>query len=305
MLTFVCKQYNGMDLRNFLQYLQYEKRYSSHTVIAYENDLTQFSSFLKKIYDLDNILEAGHIHVRSWLVSLMETGTGSRSINRKLSSLKTYFKFEMKLGSIKQSPVSKVIAPKMSKRLPEFIHKNQIEIFLQHYDFGTGFTAIRKRLIFEIFYATGMRISELINLTDQSIDLYSSEMKVLGKGNKERIIPFREPLRFIIKDYLAQRNHTLASDKFPTLIVTEEGHKMNPRQVYSIIHLLLQGVTTIDKKSPHVLRHTFATHLLNNGAEINAIKELLGHASLAATQVYTHNSIDKLKDIYKKAHPKA
>ncbi|MBA2423357.1 MAG: tyrosine-type recombinase/integrase [Chitinophagales bacterium] len=294
-----------MDLRNFLQYLQYEKRYSRHTVVAYENDLTQFSSYLKNIYDLDDILHAGHIHVRSWLVSLMESGIGTRTINRKLSSLKTFFKFEMKRGNAKQSPVSKVIAPKMSKRLPEFIHKNKIELFLHHYDFGTGFTAIRNRLIFEIFYATGIRLSELINLTDQSIDLYSSEIKVLGKGNKERIIPFTEPLKLILKEYLELRNTSISYDNFQALIVTEQGKQMSPRQVYSIIHLLLEGVTTIDKKSPHVLRHTFATHLLNNGAEINAIKELLGHASLAATQVYTHNSIDKLKDIYKKAHPKA
>lgn len=294
-----------MDLRSFLQYLQYEKRYSKLTVTAYENDLLQFSQFLKKTYELENLLATRHIYVRSWLASLMEGGTGARSINRKLSALKTFFKFHMKNGAIDHNPLAKIIAPKIPKRLPVFIQKNQAALLWQHVEFGEGFSGFRNQVIFELFYATGIRRAELIQLTDQSFDFYNLTIKVLGKGNKERIIPFNPQLKTVLKDYISLRNKTFHSEKFPVFIVSDAGEEMNPRKIYSIVHDLLQQVTTIDKKSPHVLRHTFATHLLNNGAEINAIKELLGHSSLAATQVYTHNTIDKLKDIYKKAHPKA
>ena len=294
-----------MDIRNFLQYLQYEKRFSPHTIVAYENDLLQFSSYLKKTYDLEKMLEARHLHVRSWLVSLMESGTGSRSINRKLSSLKSFFKFNMKNGFLDRNPMAKVIAPKIAKRLPAFIQENQVELLWDQHHFEDGFAGHRNQMIFEIFYATGMRLSELINLTDQSIDFYSLSLKVLGKGNKERIIPFDPKLKTAIKEYISVRNKTFSSTAFPALLVSDSGQKMIPRKVYTIVNSVLKEVTTVEKKSPHVLRHTFATHLLNNGAEINAIKELLGHSSLAATQVYTHNTIDKLKDIYKKAHPKA
>ncbi|MEO6166871.1 MAG: tyrosine-type recombinase/integrase [Chitinophagales bacterium] len=294
-----------MDLRSFLQYLQYEKRYSKLTVVAYENDLLQFSKFLKETYELENLLETRHVYVRSWLASLMEAGTGTRSINRKLSTLKTFFKFHMRNGAIDHNPLTKIIAPKISRRLPVFLQKNQTELLWQHFEFGEGFPGFRNRIIFEIFYATGIRRAELIQLTDQAFDFYNLSIKVLGKGNKERIIPFNPALKEVLKEYIALRNKTFQSSQFPVFIVSDSGATMNPRKVYSIVHDLLQQVTTVDKKSPHVLRHTFATHLLNNGAEINAIKELLGHSSLAATQVYTHNTIDKLKDIYRKAHPKA
>ncbi|HUM47889.1 MAG TPA: tyrosine-type recombinase/integrase [Chitinophagales bacterium] len=294
-----------MDLRSFLQYLQYEKRYSKLTVTAYENDLLQFSQFLKKTYELENLLATRHIYVRSWLASLMEGGTGARSINRKLSALKTFFKFHMKNGAIDYNPLAKIIAPKIPKRLPVFIQKSQTALLWQHVEFGEGFSGFRNQVIFELFYATGIRRAELIQLTDQSFDFYNLTIKVLGKGNKERMIPFNPQLKTVLKDYISLRNKTFHSTNFPVFIVSDAGEEMNPRKIYSIVHDLLQQVTTIDKKSPHVLRHTFATHLLNNGAEIHAIKELLGHSSLAATQVYTHNTIDKLKDIYKKAHPKA
>jgi integrase/recombinase XerC len=235
----------------------------------------------------------------------MESGTGSRSINRKLSSLKAFFKFSMKNGLTDQHPFARVISPKIAKRLPVFINKNQMELLWQHYDFGNGFSGVRDRMIIEIFYTTGMRRAELINLNDQSIDFYSQSMRIVGKGNKERIVPFNQQLKMALKEYIAARNSAFEATLFPALIVSDSGEKMNPRKVYSIVNSILEKITTVDKKSPHILRHTFATHLLNNGAEINAIKELLGHSSLAATQVYTHNTIDKLKDIYKKAHPKA
>ncbi|MBK9732307.1 MAG: tyrosine-type recombinase/integrase [Chitinophagaceae bacterium] len=294
-----------MDLRSFLQYLQYEKRYSKLTIVAYENDLMQFSLFLKRNYELENILSAQHVFIRSWLVSLMESGTGPRSINRKLSALKTFFKFNLKNGAIDHNPMTKVIAPKIPKRLPVFINSKQTDLLWQHFDFGEDFPGLRNRIIFELFYATGMRRAELLQLTDQSVDFFNLTIKVLGKGNKERIIPFNPQLKEPVREYISIRNKTFNSAVFPSLIVSDSGLPMNPRKIYSIVHDVLRQVTTVDKKSPHVLRHTFATQLLNNGAEINAIKELLGHSSLAATQVYTHNTIDKLKDIYRKAHPKA
>ncbi|HYV92939.1 MAG TPA: tyrosine recombinase XerC [Chitinophagales bacterium] len=302
---FVREAIGMMDFRSFLQYLEYEKRYSAHTITAYENDLTQFSVFLSKIYEFDDLLNVRHTHVRSWLVSLMEEGIGSRSINRKLSSLKTFFKFQLKKNAIQQNPMSKVIAPKMSKRLPVFINKNQMELLWQHFDFGEGFSGARNRLIFELLYGTGMRVSELVNLSEKNIDLHSGAVKVLGKGNKERIIPISRELKQFIKEYNDLRHKTFPSGLFSSLIVSDTGNKMYARSVYNIVNTVLKQITTVEKKSPHVLRHTFATHMLNNGAEINAIKELLGHASLAATQVYTHNTIEKLKDVYRKAHPKA
>jgi integrase/recombinase XerC len=294
-----------MDLTSFLQYLKFEKRYSPHTIIAYENDLLQFSSFLQSTYELENVLHATHSHVRSWLVSLMESGTTARSINRKLSTLKSFFKFNLKNGRVQQNPLAKVIAPKVGKRLPVFINKNQVDLLWQHYDFGDGFPAVRNRMIFELLYATGMRLSELIHLGDADIDHFNGTFKVLGKGNKERIIPFNPALKPALREYLQQRENAFPQKEYPAFIVSDGGEVMKPRKVYTIVNKVLNDVTTVQKKSPHVLRHTFATHLLNNGAEINAIKELLGHSSLAATQVYTHNTIDKLKEIYRKAHPKA
>jgi integrase/recombinase XerC len=294
-----------MDIRSFFQYLQFEKRYSKLTITAYENDLLQFSRFLKETYDLDSLYATRHTYVRSWMVALMESGTATRSINRKLSSLKSFFKFSLKTGGIDHNPMLKVVSPKLSKPLPVFIQKSQIASLWQHYDFVEGFPGIRDRTIFELFYATGMRRAELLGLKDESIDLINNTIKVLGKGNKERLIPMNPVLKSSLQEYSEVRNKSFDTSSFAAFLVTDSGKPMNPRKVYSIVHKVLEQITTVEKKSPHVLRHTFATHLLNNGAEINAIKELLGHSSLAATQVYTHNTIDKLKDIYKKAHPKA
>ncbi len=293
-----------MDIRSFFQYLQFEKRYSKLTIAAYENDLLQFSKFLKETYEIDNFNATKHTYVRSWMVALMEAGIGTRSINRKLSSLKSYFKFSLKTGAIDHNPMLKVMSPKLSKPLPVFIQKNQIASLWQHYDFGEGFPGIRDRTIIELFYATGMRKAELLGLKDESIDLQNNTIKVLGKGNKERLIPMNPVLKGSLHDYMEARNNNFGTSFFAAFLVTNSGKPMNPRKVYSIVHKVLEQITTVEKKSPHVLRHTFATHLLNNGAEINAIKELLGHSSLAATQVYTHNTIDKLKDIYKTANPK-
>ncbi len=294
-----------MDIRSFIQYLQFEKRYSVHTVTAYENDLKQFSSFLIETFEISDLSAARHTQIRSWLVSLMESGTGSRSINRKISTLKTYYNFLQKNGGLKKDPMRKVQSPKISMRLPVFVEEKSIREFLSGFDFGYELEGTRDRLIIELFYSTGMRLSELVNLKNDSVNLQNSTIKVLGKGNKERLIPFHKEIMIVLKEYMAARDKKYPALSHDFLFVTDKGDRIYPRLVYRIINHYLQIFTTVDKKSPHVLRHTFATHLLNHGAEINAIKELLGHANLSATQVYTHNTIEKLKNIYKQAHPKA
>lgn len=294
-----------MNISSFIQYLQFEKRYSPHTIAAYQNDLSQFYSFLEKQYEIKDISTVRHQQIRSWMVELMNEKTLPRSINRKLSTLKTYFKFLLKKGEIEKNPMQKVISPKTAQRLPVFVDQKSTENLFQQVDFGEGFSGLRDRLMLEILYATGMRRAELLGLNNQSVDLKKCQFKVLGKGNKERIIPFENHLQNLIQQYNSEKNKTFETMSNDFLLVTDDGEKMYPQFVYRTVKKYLTMITTIEKKSPHILRHTFATHLLNNGAEINAIKELLGHASLAATQVYTHNTIDKLKEIYKQAHPKA
>jgi integrase/recombinase XerC len=235
---------------------------------------------------------------------MMEKDISPRSINRKLSTLKSFFKFLMRKGIVKKNPLSKVLAPKTSKRLPVFVEQTGIERLLTQIEFPEGFEGSRDKMILDLFYGTGMRRSELNNLKETDIDSYNAQIKVLGKGNKERIIPIQPQLRSALREYIDIKNQSIAHPSI-FLFVNREGKLLNESNIYQIVKKYLNLVTTIDKKSPHVLRHTYATHLMNNGADINAVKELLGHASLAATQVYTHNTIDKLKNIYKQAHPKA
>lgn len=294
-----------MDLRSFLSYLKSEKRYSSHTIKAYETDLQQLQQFLLTTFETNDLLTVSHTHLRSWMVSLMEQGIIARSINRKISSLKTFYRFEMRRGNIKVSPASKLVSPKVKKRLPVFVNEAQMGELFRQESGECEFSVVRNELVIELLYNTGMRVSELVGLKDSSIDRYAGNVKVLGKGNKERIIPMSKEMINLLKQYKELRNKLFDRNATDTLLVTDSGKPVNSRYVYRIVNSTLGKFTTLDKKSPHVLRHTFATHLLNKGAEISAIKELLGHASLAATQVYTHNTIEKLKDIYKKAHPKA
>jgi integrase/recombinase XerC len=291
-------------VQSFLSYIEYERRYSKHTIESYGNDLEQFFFYLKSEYQKEEIELASHLEIRSWIVSMMEQKISPRSINRKLSTLKSFFKFLMRKGVVKKSPLSKVLAPKTSKRLPVFVEKAGIERLLTDIEFPEGFIGVRDKMILDLFYNTGMRRSELNNLKETDIDSYNAQIKVLGKGNKERIIPIQPQLRTAMKEYIDLKNQSIATPSI-YLFVNQEGKLLNPSNIYQIVKKYLNLITTIDKKSPHVLRHTFATHLMNNGADINAVKELLGHASLAATQVYTHNTIDKLKNIYKQAHPKA
>lgn len=294
-----------MNLSGFIQYLQFEKRYSPHTIVAYQNDLKQFFSFLEKQYDLKDAVEIRHQHIRSWIVDVMNQKTIPRSVNRKLSTLKTYFKFLLKKKEIIKNPMQKVIAPRVSQRLPVFVEQENLKNLFSNIDFGAGFSGLRDRMMLEILYSTGMRRAELINLTNEKVDMRKCQFTVLGKGNKERIIPFEKNLRNLIELYNEEKLKAFETMDNNYLLVTDDGKKLYPELVYRTVKKYLTLITTVEKKSPHILRHSFATHLLNNGAEINAIKELLGHASLAATQVYTHNTIEKLKEIYKQAHPKA
>ncbi|MFK8005668.1 MAG: tyrosine recombinase XerC [Saprospiraceae bacterium] len=294
-----------MDITVFLKYLELEKRFSAHTIKAYQSDLLQFFAYLEETYSLTSILEVRHFHIRAWVVELMQNKITPRSINRKLSTLKTYFKFLKRRKEIQENPMLKVIAPKVGKRLPVVVKEIELENLFEKINFGEGYTAVRDEMVMEMLYSTGMRRSELINLTPNDLDFFNDQVKVLGKGNKERLIPFARPLADRLKNYLEIRNDEFAIGATDSLFLTEKGKKMYPKLVYNLVKKYLSQITTVEQRSPHVLRHSFATHLSNNGADLNAIKELLGHSSLAATQVYTHNSIEKLKKVYQQAHPKA
>lgn len=292
-----------MTIQSFLQYIRYEKRFSQHTVTAYQHDLEQFSEFLKTTFETENAVEVNHSMIRSWMVSLLEQGNTTRTINRKITTLKTFYKFLLRKGEVLQNPMLKVQSPKTSKRLPVFVDQKGMDLLFKEIDFGDQFSGLRDRLMLELLYATGMRLAELIGLKDADVNLYEAQVKVLGKRNKERIIPFSNVLKEVIRQYQQERNKLF--EKVPAFFVTDSGKVLYPKLVYRIVNKRLGEVTTLDKKSPHILRHTFATHMLNNGADINSVKELLGHANLSATQVYTHNTIEKLKKVYKQAHPRA
>lgn len=289
---------------NFLQYLQYEKRLSGHTVISYNTDLDQFISYLFENYKIETIEGVNHLLIRSWVVSQMEQKISARTINHKITALKTFYKYLLRQGVVTENPMPKIQTPKISKRLTVFVEKDNMDKLLDNVDFGDDFAGIRNQLMIELFYATGIRLAELVGLKQQNVDMYNCTIKVLGKRNKERIIPFADSLKPRIKKYLAQKAkiNNISETHF---FVTEKGNKVYEKLVYRVINNYLSMITTVEKRSPHVLRHTFATHMLNNGADLNAIKELLGHSSLAATQVYTHNTVEKLKTVHKQAHPKA
>jgi integrase/recombinase XerC len=293
-----------MFIEQFIRYLQFEKRFSPNTVTAYKKDLDQFYTYIISIES--ELLDLTHQHIRSWIVELMDQGIESRTINRKISSLRSFYKFLQREDLIKNSPMIHVRAPKIPKRLPVVITEQKMDSLLDAKDvFSNDFHGIRDRLVVELLYGTGMRLSELVNLSDNDISVFEQQIKVLGKRNKERIIPISNSLAKLIGDYKLQKLSKNFDNKSSTLIVTNEGKNVYPKFIYRTVNFILSFISTHDKKSPHILRHSFATSLLNRGADLNAIKELLGHSSLAATQVYTHNSVEKLKLIYKQAHPKA
>ncbi len=290
------------ELTSFLNYLRFQKRYSPHTLLSYENDLNQFLDFLITDFDSPFIKDISSAIVRTWLAGLKEEDFTSKSINRKISTLKSFFKFLMKENLIESTPMSVINSPKTSKRLPVYVDQKDMQTLFDYVEFSNDWKGKTEKLVLQLFYNTGMRISELINLKENQLDVAYSQIKVLGKGNKERIIPVNKVLLNDIVNYI---NAKPKKENTVHVFVNEKGNALYAKQVYNLVKKNLSLVTTVQKKSPHILRHSFATHLTNNGADLNAVKELLGHSSLAATQVYTHNSIEKLKEVFNKAHPKA
>lgn len=293
-------------IQSFIDYLKFEKRYSAHTIRSYHDDLVQFFSFLDTQFGVFKLREISQSFVRSWLASLKEDDITARTINRKISTLKSFFKFHLKQGGIENTPMFNISSPKISKRLPVFIKEKDLADLTKVLKTNTeDWNGLNTKMLITVFYSTGMRLSELINMKEKQVDFSKKQFKILGKGNKERIIPAGTELLTIIKEYINEKRKVFdkADD---VLLVNAKGKKLYPKYAYNLVNNILSvEVKTLDKKSPHVLRHTFATHLMNNGANLDAVKELLGHASLASTQVYTHNTIEKLKNVYKKAHPKA
>jgi len=289
----------------FIDYLSFQKRYSPHTIVAYQNDLLSFFDFLAIQYGELQLPEIKPTFIKSWLADLKNNKMESKTINRKISSLKSFFKYQLKQGNIETSPMTTIISPKIKKRLPQYVEEKDTTTLFEHVEFPATWIGQTERLVLELFYSTGMRQAELVMLKELQVDAGNGNIKVIGKGNKERILPVSRSIITSMQQYLADKRRLF--EKFDSLyfFINSKGKKLYPKLVYNMVNKYLKLVTTIDKKSPHVLRHTFATHLMNNGADLNAVKELLGHSSLAATQIYTHNSIEKLKDIHKKAHPKA
>lgn len=290
---------------SFIEYLQFEKRYSSNTIISYKTDLSDFFDFVKANFGDVELSDISHNIIRTWLASLKSKGLAAKSINRKISSLKSFFKYQLKTDAIEISPMGKVISPKVGKRLPVFVKesetKNLVELLNSN---NEDWKTLNAKMLISIFYATGMRLSELIGLKENQVDFSRSQIKVFGKGSKERVIPVSKGILEMIKEYqqLKRKEFEKADN---ALLVTEKGKKLYPKYAYLLVNKYLSEASSLEKKSPHILRHTFATHLMNNGADLNAVKELLGHSSLASTQVYTHNTIEKLKNVHKKAHPKS
>ena len=293
-----------ITVQRFTDHLKFEKRYSPHTIASYGNDLSQFYEYMKEQFGETSLEEISAAMIRSWLASLKENQISSRSIIRKISSLKSFFKFAMTLGHLSKSPAANLTTPKISKRLPVYVEEAQLHTLFTHVDFPDDWKGKTERLALEMFYETGIRLSELIHCRESEIDFANSAIKVLGKGSKERIIPVGERLLGHIRMYRNEKREVFGQFDERYLLVTEKGKKTYPKYIYRAVQKYLGKVTAIHKKSPHVLRHSFATHLSNNGSPLNDIKELLGHSSLAATQVYTHNTIEKLKNAHKKAHPK-
>ncbi len=290
---------------NFLKYLEYEKRSSKHTITSYQEDLSQLTTFLENTFEITDHTEVRHSHLRNWLIDLMERGLNPTSINRKMACLKSYFKYLKARAYVDVNPASRLKPLKTEKRLPTFVQENDLLRLLDHTEVDhTDFSDIRDRLVLELFYGTGIRLSELIGLKSGDVNLSENTIKVLGKRNKERILPVPDSIVNSIKTYLQLRGEMVDRAQ-RHLLITDQGKDLYPMFVYRLVTRHLGQVSTLSKKSPHVLRHTFATHLLDKGADLNAVKDLLGHTSLAATQVYTHNSLEKLKSAFDQAHPRA
>jgi integrase/recombinase XerC len=292
-------------IETFISYLRFEKRFSLNTSISYQTDLLQLQEYLATAYQEKELSAATHPMIRSWIVSLVEQDLDSSSINRKIACLRSFYKFLLKQELVTNNPTTKIKILKTPKRLPQFVLENDMVSMLDKNEFKNDFSGDRDQLIIELLYGTGMRLSELIHLRVSQINLHERTLKVVGKRNKERVIPFSTSLVTLIDSYISLRKKELPETEHDFLIVTDRGERVYPMFVQRLVKKYLKVYSSVEKKSPHVLRHTYATHLLNKGAEINAVKDLLGHTSLAATQVYTHNSMEKLKRVFDQAHPKA
>lgn len=294
-----------MLISSFLTYLHTEKRYSPHTVQSYKTDLLQFKDYLQVSFELElNAIQTQH--VRSFIVHLLDHEISENAVGRKISTLRSFYKHLLREKELKVNPMLLIKAPKVPKRLPVFIEEVKMDSLLDNEaNFDDDFSGKRNKIVLELLFGTGVRLAELLRVKETDLNFYEGTIKVLGKRNKERIIPLHAELIKQLKDYLAIKSIEKFDNKTTTLIVTNTGASAYPKLIYRIVNRYLTLISTQDKKSPHVLRHSFASSLLNRGADLNAIKELLGHASLAATQVYTHNSVERLKSIYKQAHPKA
>ena len=289
---------------SFINYLKYEKRYSHLTAIAYKKDLDQFEEFFVKTVGDFNVEGINDKIARMWVVDLMDQGISARTVNKKISALKSFYKYLLRLEVVKENQLVNVIVPKVRKKLPQFVEEKNLDHLLDDGLFGTDFEALRDKLIISLLYGTGIRLSELMHLKDA--DIYTTEflIKVLGKRNKERIIPYPRSLNSLIDQYRAARSEMFGST-VGVLLLTAKGKPVYEKLIYRIVNQNLSKVTTIDKKSPHVLRHSFATHMLNRGADLNAVKEMLGHSNLSATQIYTHTSLEKIRKVYRQAHPRS
>jgi integrase/recombinase XerC len=291
-----------MGKAEFLKYLQYEKRYSQNTLKSYDSDMQQFIAFCEASLGSFEPELINERQVRAWVVDLSKNEISPRSINRKITTLRVFFKFLKRVGFVTLNPVEKFSRLKQKKELPWFVEESAMEKLFEETVEDGDFEGLRNRIIIELFYATGIRLSELINSKIQDIDFQNATLKVLGKRNKERIVPLYETITVRLKQYIVERNKQSSESDY--LFLTAKGKKVYEKLVYRLVNKYLGKVTTMEKRSPHVLRHTFATHMLNNGADLNSVKEILGHSSLSATQVYTHNTFEKLRDVYKQAHPR-
>lgn len=290
-------------INSFLEYLVLERKYSNHTVTAYKKDITSFFEFCVDEFETDNLKDVNYSQIRSWIVKLVDDGISNNSINRKVSSLKSFYKFLQKTEQVKSNPLAKHKSLKVAKKVQVPFTSKEINEVIENLEFGNDFKSIRNKLIVELFYSTGMRRAELIHLKLTSISFQSKTVKVLGKRNKERLIPLIPSVLKTVEEYLAVKKEIITDNDF--LFISEKGNKIYETLVYRVINNYFSNVSTKVKKSPHILRHSFATHLLNQGADLNSVKELLGHSSLASTQVYTHNSLEKIKQVYNQAHPRS
>lgn len=294
-----------MLIEDFLKYLRLERNYSENTIVAYKTDLREFEGFFRSVEEGLDFTTVDADLVRSWVVNLMdEEGAKATSVNRKLSSLRSFYRFLLRKKVVKADPMLRVVGPKKSKPLPSFLRESEMNRLLDDFSFGEGYEACRDRMILEMFYATGIRLSELIGLNDVDVDLSAKQIKVTGKRNKQRLVPFAEEMTVDLEEYIKVRNEALPQGADAFFVLTN-GRRMYAKKVYEIVKRNLGKVATLKKRSPHVLRHTFATAMLNNQAELGAVKELLGHESLATTEIYTHTTFEELKKVYEQAHPRA